>query len=212
MVFIDAVRGILRRDLFDEKNKVALLRIFNMGVKPTEQGQIRADKLANIVINKTSTAPEGISVMPGDEVKITINIKNGRYQEDVTLNITDVVPKGMEYVSGADKNDNGKLSWTLTIPGRKSATIEYTLRVKKDESLVGRLISIKETKIEGLVLNDTPVYVSTNFDGYVAPAVGDYVIVEYNHVVQEIYPPILPHVFSIIPCDSNGNITPGDPL
>lgn len=53
--------------------------------------------------------------------------------------------------------------------------------------------------------NDTPVYVSTNFEGYVAPAVGDYVIVEYNHVVQEIYPPILPHVFSITKCDSNGN-------
>lgn len=53
--------------------------------------------------------------------------------------------------------------------------------------------------------NDTPVYVSTNFEGYVAPAVGDCVIVEYNHVVQEIYPPILPHVFSITKCDSNGN-------
>ena len=53
--------------------------------------------------------------------------------------------------------------------------------------------------------NGTPVYVSTNFEGYAAPAVGDYVIVEYNHVVQELYPPILPHVFSITKCDANGN-------
>lgn len=53
--------------------------------------------------------------------------------------------------------------------------------------------------------NGTPVYVSTNFEGYVAPAVGDYVIVEYNHVVQELYPPILPHVFTIIQCDANGD-------
>ena len=52
--------------------------------------------------------------------------------------------------------------------------------------------------------NGTPVYVSTNFEGYAAPAVGDYVIVEYNHVVQELYPPILPHVFSITKCDANG--------
>ena len=53
--------------------------------------------------------------------------------------------------------------------------------------------------------NGTPAYVSTNFEGYVAPAVGDYVIVEYNHMVQELYPPILPHVFSITRCDSTGN-------
>ncbi len=51
----------------------------------------------------------------------------------------------------------------------------------------------------------TPVYVSTNFDGYVAPAVGDYVIVEYDSMVQEIYPPIVPNVFSITKCDADGN-------
>jgi hypothetical protein len=53
--------------------------------------------------------------------------------------------------------------------------------------------------------NGTPAYVSTNFEGYTAPAVGDYVIVQYDSMVQEIYPPILPHVFSITKCDANGN-------
>jgi hypothetical protein len=53
--------------------------------------------------------------------------------------------------------------------------------------------------------NGTPVYVSTNFEGYTAPAVGDYVIVQYDSMVQEIYPPIVPNVFSITKCDANGN-------
>ena len=53
--------------------------------------------------------------------------------------------------------------------------------------------------------NGTPAYVSTSFAGYVAPAVGDYVIVEYDSMVQEIYPPIVPNVFSITKCDANGN-------
>ena len=53
--------------------------------------------------------------------------------------------------------------------------------------------------------NGTPVYVSTNFDGYTAPAVGDYVIVKFDSMVQEIYPPIVPNVFAIIQCDANGN-------
>lgn len=53
--------------------------------------------------------------------------------------------------------------------------------------------------------NGTPAYVSTDFDGYVAPAPGDYVIVEYDSMVQELYPPIVPNVFSITKCDANGN-------
>ena len=51
----------------------------------------------------------------------------------------------------------------------------------------------------------TPAYVSTNFDGYVAPAVGDFVIVEYDSMVQEIYPPIIPNVYKITKCDADGN-------
>ena len=53
--------------------------------------------------------------------------------------------------------------------------------------------------------NGTPAYVSTDFDGYTAVSVGDYIIVEYDTMVQEIYPPIVPNVFSIIQCDADGN-------
>ena len=53
--------------------------------------------------------------------------------------------------------------------------------------------------------NGTPAYVSTNFEGYTAPAVGDYVIVQFDSMVQEIYPPIIPNVFSITRSDANGN-------
>ena len=53
--------------------------------------------------------------------------------------------------------------------------------------------------------NGTPAYVSTNFEGYTAVSVGDYIIVEYDTMVQELYPPIVPTVFSITKCDANGN-------
>ena len=53
--------------------------------------------------------------------------------------------------------------------------------------------------------NGTPAYVSTNFEGYFAPAVGDYIIVEFDSMIQEIYPPIIPNVFSITKADANGN-------
>ena len=51
--------------------------------------------------------------------------------------------------------------------------------------------------------NGTPAYVSTDFEGYTAVSVGDYIIVEYDTMVQELYPPIVPNVFSITKCDAN---------
>lgn len=53
--------------------------------------------------------------------------------------------------------------------------------------------------------NGSPAYVSTDFEGYTSVAVGDFVIVEYDTMVQEIYPPIIPNVFSITKADANGN-------
>jgi len=51
----------------------------------------------------------------------------------------------------------------------------------------------------------TPTYVSIDFEGYTACSVGNYIIVEYDTMVQEIYPPIVPNVFSITLCDADGN-------
>lgn len=77
---------------------------------------------------------------------------------------------------------------------------------------VAKVTEVKDGQLYVTVINagwsslkeGTPAYVSTNFDGYVAPAVGDFVIVEYDSMVQEIYPPIVPNVFSITKCDANG--------
>ena len=78
---------------------------------------------------------------------------------------------------------------------------------------VAKVIEVKNGQLYVTVINagwsslkeGTPAYVSTNLDGYVAPAVGDFVIVEYDSMVQEIYPPIVPNVYKITKCDANGN-------
>lgn len=80
-------------------------------------------------------------------------------------------------------------------------------------TFVAKVIEVGEKQLYVTVIDKrtsslevgTPVYVSTNFEGYTAPAVGDYIIVEYDTMVQEIYPPIVPNVFSIIKTDTNGN-------
>ena len=52
--------------------------------------------------------------------------------------------------------------------------------------------------------NGTPAYVSIPSGNSETFAVGDYVIVDFDSMVQEIYPPIVPNVFYITKCDANG--------
>ena len=43
----------------------------------------------------------------------------------------------------------------------------------------------------------TTVHVSTNFDGYTECAVGDSIRIEFDGLIQELYPPIIPNVVAI---------------
>ena len=52
--------------------------------------------------------------------------------------------------------------------------------------------------------NGSPAYVSIPTGNSETFVVGDYVIVDFDSMVQEIYPPIVPNVFYITKCDANG--------
>ena len=105
------------------------------------------------------------------------------------------------------------LALLLVLPLCFLASCKQNPDILPNARFVAKVTEVKEGQLFVTVIdkgnsslgNGTPVYVSTNFEGSTAPTVGDYVIVEYNHMVQEIYPPILPHVFSITKCDVNGN-------
>ena len=44
---------------------------------------------------------------------------------------------------------------------------------------------------------DTPVHVSTNFEGYTGCETGDTIRVTFDGMIQELYPPIIPNVTTI---------------
>ena len=43
----------------------------------------------------------------------------------------------------------------------------------------------------------TTAHVSTNFDGYTECVVGDNIRIEFDGLMQEVYPPIIPNVIAI---------------
>ena len=85
--------------------------------------------------------------------------------------------------------------------------------LEKSAYFVAKVTEVREKKLFVTIVQKgtsslaegNPAYVSTNFEGYTACSVGDYIIVEYDTMVQEMYPPIVPNVFSITKADTNGN-------
>lgn len=101
----------------------------------------------------------------------------------------------------------------LILPLLCFASCEPTVdQQNQSAQFLAKVTEVSETQLFVTVIdkdtsglqNGTPVYVSTNFEGYTAPLVGDYILVEFDSMVQEIYPPIVPNVFSITKTDANG--------
>ena len=105
------------------------------------------------------------------------------------------------------------LALLLVLPLCFLASCKQNPDILPNARFVAKVTEVKEGQLFVTVIdkgtssleNGTPAYVSTTFEGYVAPAVGDCIIVKYDTMVQEIYPPIVPNVFSITKCDADGN-------
>ena len=76
---------------------------------------------------------------------------------------------------------------------------------------IAKVTEVGDTRLYVTVINSgwsslgdgTPAYVTIPEGGCDA-RVGDFVIVEYDSMVQEIYPPISPNVYKITRCDADG--------
>ena len=91
---------------------------------------------------------------------------------------------------------------------------ENPLSVIPPCTFVAKVVEVYEKQLFVTVINSgwsslkegTPAYVSIPQNNSETFVVGDYVIVDFDSMVQEIYPPIVPNVYTITKCDSNGNL------
>ncbi|MCD7948597.1 MAG: DUF11 domain-containing protein, partial [Oscillospiraceae bacterium] len=77
---------------------------------------------------------EGTAVKPGDEITYVIKYINNT-GEDATVEITDVLPDGLEFVSASDNGDenSGTVTWTIAnVPAGESGTVTLTAKVASD--------------------------------------------------------------------------------
>ena len=125
----------------------------------TEETKIRVEKMQNVYIEKLSSHTMGQTVDLGEEITYTFMVRNGR-THTIDIDITDVVPAGATYVSGADKVDGNNLSWNVKIASGETKKISYTVKVNDDPSLYdGGYIYSADAKVGGIGVTCRPVFV-----------------------------------------------------
>lgn len=123
----------------------------------TQQAQERLKNMQDIYAEKVCTYAEGQTVDLGKEITYTFFLHNYR-NVPATLEISDTVPAGTTYVSGAQNVKGEALNWEVTVPAGESIPVSYTVRVKNDASLYGSAIHSQST-VGGVNVNARKIYV-----------------------------------------------------
>ena len=149
---IDTVSELLlditsTRYLFN-KHSYAILRPLNgfTGEIPADT-VARADAMRGIMAEKLSSHTLGQTVSVGGEVTFTFHMENRSSAEKV-LTVTDTVPEGTTYVSGAEAVNGNTLTWNVTVPADGEADVSYTVKVNEGTKTV-----YSESNISGVTVN-----------------------------------------------------------
>lgn len=116
----------------------------------------RIGAMRGIMAEKLSSHNYGQTVNPGEELIFTFHMGNHSTDEKV-LHVTDTVPAYTQYISGAEKVDGDKLTWTVTIPAGEARDVSYKVKVT-DDTAMGKAVR-SESTIESIAVNCREIYI-----------------------------------------------------
>ncbi len=100
---------------------------------------------AKIEAVKTSSHSAARTVHPGGEISYYIIVSNTGTAA-ATLDVVDTVPAYTTYADGDATNNNGTLTWNVTVPAGESIKLEYTVKVDNNIELCEQNTAIEATK------------------------------------------------------------------
>ena len=149
----------------------------------------------DLVINKTASVKKYDNVYLGEKITYTIKLENKSTTTNYSnISVSDKVPTNTDFVSIKNgNNNNGNLSWTLNLGKGETKEINYTVRVKNDESIINSSVNSNNTKVNGMNVNN----IENKIKGKFTKKVYDKIIeisndkvgqtVENSNIVSTIY-------------------------
>ena len=144
-------RYIFKATESDTVYSLGMLRPLARGVIPTEQTLARM-KIAGLDMEKTASVWENNALLPGSLLTYTVTLKNYNNYALTNIEITDLLPKGVAFVSGDDgvSCEDGIVSWTGDVGADSTVNVSFTVRVSAENA--GDLIVSDGTYVSGVVL------------------------------------------------------------
>ena len=148
------------RYMFAPHCRVAVIRpTEKLGLQPSQRAIDRMNNLTDIVAYKLTSAPQGISVNRGGEVRFTFVVSNiGKSAK--TVEIEDEISPLLKLVSVCGMEcDKGKIHASVTVEGGKVCEVGYTVKVA-DTAPLGGTIECRSAAISKVKTNDTDIFVA----------------------------------------------------
>lgn len=114
------------------------LDIFSGEIPEATKNRIK--NLQGVMAQKLSSHNLSLTADVGEEITYTFEMYN-QNDHEVTLAVSDVVPAGSVYVSGADAVDGDALSWQVTIPANTRKTVSYVVKVSETAKAGDTIVS-----------------------------------------------------------------------
>ena len=133
-------------------------------IKLTQQTKLRMENLRDIYEEKISSHPVGLTVQTGEEITYGFYLRNDR-AEQASVELKDIIPDNTAYVSGAEKIDGKKLSWSVSLAPKEEKLICYTVKVNEDPNLYNNgIIKSNNATAGGVVLPCNDIYIAKKPD------------------------------------------------
>lgn len=161
--------------MFDYGVKLAVLRPLEKleGMEVTESAKLRAANLYDIVSYKLTTAQEGITVSPGDDVTFTYYLENVG-SASKTVEIKETLPTDVTFKSGDVDATNGEITLSVALSPGEIKQISYTVTVKPNTELLTP-IKFNQVTAGGIPMNETVIYVGKTLTSEQRASVSNYV-------------------------------------
>lgn len=148
-----SARYIFKATDSDTVKSFSILRPMVRGLTPTEEAVNRM-KIAGLSMEKTSSVCENSAVDTGDIITYKVTLENTNSQELSSVEITDTLPTGTDFVSG----DSGvtlagnRLVWNGNVPAKSTVEVKYSVKIT--ENIPGALIVSDATYVSGVKLGN----------------------------------------------------------
>ncbi len=103
------------------------------GGSSSNPGEDEEDEVV-IAATKMASHSAGRTAYPGEKIHYSIAVTN-HGAAGKKLTVTDSVPANTTYVSGADSNEGGALTWSVLVPAGETVIVSYTVAVNNDLAL-----------------------------------------------------------------------------